>query len=389
MKKINLLLILGAALLLVPLASTLAQSTWETVDELAPWRGRDIVADTDGNFISLAIDNSTSNTGPVSTAVSVSADHGVTWQTVGSIAGYAVDLAAAPDGALFATGNRSDTVSGRAFLWQSLDHGATWTVSDPSVGLATVLIVSDVAAGNTDSLYVSGMSSGRWMVRKGQRTTSGITWSTVDNPALSGVTSIFVRPGTPGQPDDISACGANWTVRRSLNGGGTWSTLDASSGSASALTIAPDGAIYVAGRIATTIYVTNQTVIKKKVVTTVTSTTEYGWQVRKSANGGASWANVDYVTNGWPLTSIVVDVFGRVLVVGGSNNPGGAGTSWLVRGSTDGGATWVTTDSFLPAGATRGSAYGVAADGLGNVCVLGELFYPTTMSAPIRRLAAP
>lgn len=105
MNKTGHLLTLAAALLLAPLDSTFAQSNWETVDVLTSWRGRDIVADPDGNFVSLAIDNFTSSSGPVSTAVSVSADHGVTWQDVGVIGGYALDLAVAPDGALFATGN--------------------------------------------------------------------------------------------------------------------------------------------------------------------------------------------------------------------------------------------------------------------------------------------
>src|SRR6187399_3315122 len=124
--KIPLLTTIALALASLLATSALAASTWQTVDNLADSRGRDIVADSAGSFISLAIDNSTSSTGPVSTAVSRSSDHGATWQMVGSIAGYALDLTAAPDGALFATGNRSATVSGRAFLWQSLDHGATW-----------------------------------------------------------------------------------------------------------------------------------------------------------------------------------------------------------------------------------------------------------------------
>ena len=50
MKKTSLLLPLGAALLLAPLTSTVAQSTWQTVDDLTPWRGRDIVADAAGQL---------------------------------------------------------------------------------------------------------------------------------------------------------------------------------------------------------------------------------------------------------------------------------------------------------------------------------------------------
>lgn len=383
MKKTSQLLTLGAALFLAPLTSTFAQSTWETVDALTPWRGRDIVADLDGNFVSLAIDNSTSSTGPVSTAVSVSADHGVTWQDVGAIAGYALDLAVAPDGALFATGNRSATVSGRAFLWQSLDHGVTWTVSDPSVGLATVLLVTDVAAGNTDSLYVCGTSSGRWMIRKGQRTASGITWSTVDNPTLSGPASIFVRPGGAGQPDEVLACGGGWTVRRSFDGGATWATLNSPGGTytsqnASGVTVGADGSIYVTGR-------TSKTVGSKKTG----YTTEYGWLTRRSTNGGTTWADADYVVNGQPSPNLAVDAFGRIFVVGSMSS---TQSTWLVRGSIDGGTTWGTTDFFLPAGATASQAWGIASDALGNVCVIGDANAngaATTYLAPIRRLAAP
>ncbi|HWN93410.1 MAG TPA: hypothetical protein VNT99_00120 [Methylomirabilota bacterium] len=60
-----------------------------------------------------------------------------------------------------------------------------------------------------------------------------------------------------------------------------------------------------------------------------------------------------------------------------------------MRGSADGVAPWVTTDSFLPVGATEAQAFGVASDALGNVCVIGELTVGTSKIAPIRRLAAP
>ena len=305
----------------------------------------------------------------------------MTWQDVGLIPGYALDLAAAPDGALFATGNRSATVSGRAFLWQSLDHGVTWTVSDPSVGLSTVLLVTDVAAGNTDAIYVCGTSSGRWLVRKGQRAADGgITWSTVDNPALSGPTSIFVRPGPVGQPDDVLACGGGWTVRRSINSGATWATVGAPAGTyssqnASALAVGADGTILVSGPVAKTVG-TKRTGF----------TTESASLTRRSTNGGATWSEVDYAVNCQP-SSLVADSFGRVFSAGVLL---GAQNTWLVRGSTDGGVTWMITDSFLPAGTTRAAAWGVAVDALGNACVIGETgSTASTYAAPIRRLAAP
>jgi hypothetical protein len=379
-------LTLGAVLLLCPLTPSFAQTAWETVDNLAKSRGRDIVVDAGGNFISLAIDDSTSITGPVTSAISVSADHGATWQTVGSIAGYALDLTVAPDGTLYASGNRSATVSGKAFVWKSVTHGATWTAFDPWAGQSGTFLCTDVAAGNSGAIYLSGSISGgnRWVVRKGATSPSGMTWSTVDNfPAtgLSQPNSVFVRAAAVGQPDDVLVCGkANnlWTVRRSSNSGASWSTVDAYNfagvsgyeNSAFAATIAPDGAIHVVGRVSKP----------------VGGTTEYGWLVRKSANGGMTWANTDYVANGWPQYSITADNFGRVIAVGFvSTSP----NMWLVRGSSDGGATWMGTDLFFPSGATTTQADAVAIDGAGNVCVVGELVVGTSRSAPIRRLAAP
>src|SRR5579859_1776440 len=114
------LLTLGAGLLIAPISSTLAQSTWQSVDAITGWLGRAIVADPAGNFISLAI--STNSTSPVSTIVSRSTDAGVTWQSTALIGGYALKLAAAPDGTLYASGNRSATFSGKTFIWVSLDH---------------------------------------------------------------------------------------------------------------------------------------------------------------------------------------------------------------------------------------------------------------------------
>jgi hypothetical protein len=348
------------------------------VDDLAPVAGRDVVAVSAGNFLSVALDYTTAN---AITAVSRSADGDETWQQVGSIAGYALDLTVAPDGALFACGNRSTTVSGRAFVWQSLDNGATWTMSDPWSGQSETFLCLDVAAGNSTAVYVCGYipGGGRWVVRKGARVAGGITWTTMDNIPGNQADSICVRPAIlPRQADEVLVCGRAsglWTVRRSVNGGSTWTTVDSYSTGMrlgySGVTTGPGGLIYVVGRIAKT----------------VGKTTQYGWLVRKSANNGASWTNVDYFANGWPGNgNITLDVFGRDFVVGfNSTTP----YRWLVRGSTDGGATWMTTDLFLPVGATYAQAWGVASDALGNICVIGEASIGTSKMAPIRRLAAP
>ena len=369
-------LTLGAALLLAPLTSTLARSTWETVDAITPYAGRAIVADSSGDFITLSIStNSTSP--PVYTVVSVSSDTGLTWQTVGTIPGYALKLAAAPDGTLFASGNRSATVSGRGFIWYSIDRGATWTVSNPVPGNTNTIpqtgtfMAMDVAAGNAGTVYVGGYiyAGLTWVVRKGQLTAGGIAWSTVGSFPGIQLNSIFVRPGAAGQPDDILVCGtasnSPWIVRHTSNGGATWAIIDnyGGNGNPDSVTAGPDGSIYVLG-----------------------GTLGKGWLVRKSSNGGATWANVDFIAKGLPAygRGVSVDAFGRILAVGSLNN------TWLVRASVDGGLTWGTTDLYAPAGYSSATAFGAASDALGNLCVIGTLGNGTDLSevAPVRRLAA-
>jgi len=205
MKK-NTVIILSAVLPLASLTSTLAQSTWQTTDALTPWRGRAIAADPTGSFVSPAIDDGAAGTtGVVSTAVSVSSDKGLTWETVGSIPGYALKLVTAPEGTLYASGNRTATVSGKAFVWLSLDHGMTWAVSDPWSGQTqtNALISMDLAAAPSGAVYLCGylFAGGKWVVRKGQQTSSGLVWTTVDAFAGSQPNSISVRPGPAAQPD--------------------------------------------------------------------------------------------------------------------------------------------------------------------------------------------
>jgi hypothetical protein len=381
------LLALGAALLLAPLSSTFAQS-WEPVDNFAPGLGRDIVCDASGNFFSLAL--SDANILPVFTTVRASTDHGLNWHTVGTIGGYALDLAAAPDGTLFAAGNRTATVSGRAAVWQSLDHGTTWTASDPWAGQTTQLLCTDVAAGNSGAVYLSAyiLSGSSQIVRKGQPTANGLTWSTVNLVSGNQASAVYVQAGPVDQPDIILVGGQPGSVRRSSDSGATWVTIDSYPGKPTAITMGPSGSIYVLGQGSVSTTVTNTTIVGKKVKTTITTTSQDGWLVRKSTNVGASWTNADFFANRWPPYNITADAFGGVFTVGFVETA--TGQTWIVRGSSDGGATWTTTDLFQPVDTTQAHAQGVACDALGNVCVSGEYWTSAGINfAPIRRLAAP
>jgi hypothetical protein len=260
----------------------------------------------------------------------------------------------------------------------------------------------DIAAGPSGAVYLCGYlnDGGKWVVRKGQPTSSGLVWNTVDTVMGTYLYSITVRPGPASMPDQIFVCGlassGNWTVRRSLDAGTSWTTVEAStSGTAYSVVIGANGDVYVDGTSTTNIItatnVTTTIVRHQQVVTTNYVTTTFsGWLVQKSTDSGLTWSSVDFATNARPAyaRSLAVDSFGRVFAVGTQTT---TPNTWFVRGSADAGTTWITTDTLIPSGYTTAQAVGVACDALGNVCVVGDVENgtPTADLAPIRRLAAP
>jgi hypothetical protein len=123
-----------------------------------------------------------------------------------------------------------------------------------------------------------------------------------------------------------------WLVRKSADGGATWSTVDdytptgggsvANGASATDVAIDATGAIYVLG--------------------SRTSAGETERIVRKSSDGGTSWQIVDTFLRepGFPSYggSIEIGPDGAIFTLG--NNGSSAGVSWGVRKSGDAGATW-------------------------------------------------
>jgi hypothetical protein len=102
---------------------------------------------------------------------------------------------------------------------------------------------------------------------------------------------------------------SHWIVRKSTNGGNSWTTVDdyqlVADNSSSARCVATDanGNLVVAGSGAGK------------------------WVVRKSAGGTGPWTTVDVFQNGGSVTTpnaIAADAFGNVFV-------GGNGANWLIK----------------------------------------------------------
>ena len=167
--------------------------------------------------------------------------------------------------------------------------------------------ITNIASGTSAGLYVVGDEAGKWVVRKS--TDSGNTWTTVD-------------PGYVYDPSNPASAGAHAVVGDGL------------------------GNVYVAGFGQARIL----TGYSGKGNKTPVYSTILHWIVRKSSNGGASWTvNDDYVfpTPGPAVASaLAADAAGNVYVAGygrDSNNTDHA----LVRANTGTDANGIPNGSWV------------------------------------------
>jgi hypothetical protein len=258
---------------------------------------------------------------------------------------------------------------------RSTDGGATWSTVDDYVSApdAWATEPNAIAADAAGNVYVVGYYNDDsangygWIVRKGIGGSNFATVGTLPS-GWPGATSIFVHPTAgifvAGQSyifvngHGVSA----WIVRRSQDGGATWSTMDAFYGSVSTgrattyyqgqpLAIGADafGNIYVAGELA----IPNKSFLAL-----------WEWVVRKSSNGGNSWSTVDtfQLSTGYSAwaSAFVADSNGNLFAAGWGSG------KWIVRENPGGIGTWQTVD------VVAGVADAITADRLGHVFVGGS-----------------
>jgi len=149
-----------------------------------------------------------------------------------------------------------------------------------------------------------------------------------------------------------------WLVRRSTDGGATWSNVDtfqlSSSKPAVAMGITANASgIYVVGHA----YNLNKSI------------TSSHWIVRKSTNGGNSWTTVDDYQltpdNSSQARCIALDANGNVVVAGS------AAGKWIIRKSAGGTGAWMTVDVFQNGSATT-TPNAITVDTSGNIFVGGN-----------------
>ena len=383
-------LALVAALALLSHAS-FAQ-TWQTVDDFQyvpgyrSWNEGLVVAPSGTLFASGFADTPTN----CLELVFASQDSGATWlgpmdQFVSSSAPAlgGAPIVCDPSGTLYVVA-KAQTPSASAVEWivrRGTDGGSNWTTVDDCTFVGSnngsSFSPSGITADALGNVYVAGVvaysnGSSCWTVRKG---IGGTNWLTVDSFSPNGsgwAEAVFAHPTAgvfavgrannsflTGKNNKSTSIVTSWTVRRSLDGGTNWVTVDAFlplSGISWAYAIGADasGNVYVVGR----------------------ADTPYGrssyanWVVRKSADGGNTWATVDdfQLCSTCPAhaTGFVADANGNLFVAGQANNSSGALT-WIVRENPGGNGGWGISDNF-PTGNTP---LAITADGLGHVFVGG------------------
>jgi len=222
-------------------------------------------------------------------------------------------------------------------------------------------------------VYVCGLANNvagnqTWTIRKG---VTGTSFSTVDALPHSYPMAIFAHPtaglfavGRKTVVINNKASGV-WLVRRSTDGGVTWSdsdTFQISSGNgarASGIGTDEDGNLYVVG------YGT----------TTSRGNHVYHWLVRKSTDNGNSWSTADDFQQGgsyYPYPEarrFAMTPNGDLYVAGNIRDVQGI-AHWIVRKNPRGRGTWATIDDYQYAAGVATEPHSMAADGSGNLPLL-------------------
>ncbi len=291
---------------------------------------------------------------------------GQTWQTVDDYiqtnnaapGGEPIPWSVACDGAsgVYVAGDADTTTAGHtALVRYSPDGGTSWSTVDDfsypgSTGTYFHCLYVDRRGGVfAVGGYILAGGSGNWMVRRSLD--HGRTWTTVDTISSAGYTNAnawVVTSDTNGTIYVLGQCDTGCLVRVSTNQGTSWRSAS--------------GAPPVLGQwsavcIGSTLYVL---------------THNYGSSAQSlwsSGDGGSAWTQVNgAVLPPSPILSssaLAADPQGNLYVAGTD----ASNANWVVSTGAPDGTGWTITDDYTPAD----FAVGVTSDPMGNIYVVGRV----------------
>jgi len=234
----------------------------------------------------------------------------------------AEDMGTDSSGNILAVGTGSDGVKTHGIVRRSTDGGNTWSIIHSAPDFYPRAVGND-SSGNLFVLgnIAPGLETSRWGVMR--RADSGSSWFTVDD--------FQYVAGKNSWPDSFG--------KDSL------------------------GNLYAAG-------LGNDA--------SGTGGQAQHWIVRRSQDGGTTWATVDdFKPFDWRAEAHAIANNSSAVFVAGLADKGSGqnrGNHWIVRKSADGGCTWITVDDFQLSANKSANARALAADSLGNLYAAGWAF---------------
>lgn len=265
------------------------------------------------------------------------------------------------------------------YVRKSSDLGLSWSTVDLfqySSGVAAQArgVVGD-GSGNVFAFseVLDAKSLLHWVIRRSTSGNSG-SWTTVDDLLNATTRNMAFVSGAGlfavGFTAETRSLSAGWLVRRSLDRGSTWSTVDLyqlapgkqnNYQDAAALGIASDarGTIYVVGSV----HLASNNYLNQ-------------WLIRSSADSGSTWTTANSfsylpgkASSAWGAGR---DASGTIVAVGRGTDAQGV-FHWLVR-RPDAQGLWQTIDDFQLAPGKSAEAWSVATDADGNLLVAGHAY---------------
>ena len=352
----------NAAVLVVVLCAATAHSqtcTWSTVDDFV-YSGSQTNSPTGiASHDSRLYVSGTAGFGPDTGRWIVRQGKGLNWATADDFLpapayrAHADSVAVDQSGTIYVGGGTESTAVTPWVVRVSRDNGATWSIAE---SLGTSAQARGLVAQKNGPVFAGGNTAvggnqWHWLVRSS--TSLGATWGLSDQAAP--ILGAAVVTAMSASDTNVYAAGYNfmdyqyrWQVRRLSSSG--WSLVDDWTPSPGN----PYGSIPTA-----VVALPNGVVITAGTYVPLNQAAR--WLIRRTSNSGATWTNVEERIE-CRATGLSLSRSQQEVLLSGRCPINGVET-WVVYRSGDAGLTWTLSDSWTPSSSVGAAATAVGFDG--------------------------